>query len=297
MAHDEHRRDTRSTYDIAPWNRFFAAICSISEYEFRPGHTVNFLAEVDLTEVERIRAEAPGERRPSYTAFVAKAVALSLQEFPYANSRVCWRPWLPFWGYRLQRFKQSDVAVAAERNVPGAEAVAFADVLRDADRLSLDEITRWLDALAASDERTNEQWRQFSQLIARLPNWLSALLIRMPYFFEGLWAKYRGGAVLISSPAKYGVDVVAGTWSWPLGISFGLVRPRPLVRDGQVVPRPTFMLSMNFDRRVMAGAQSARFFKRIVDLLEHPPAEPARQPTPVNAEAPAEAFNRDSSSP
>jgi hypothetical protein len=50
---------------------------------------------------------------------------------------VCWRPWLPFWGYRLQRFKQSDVAVAAERNVPGAEAVVFADVLRDADRLSL----------------------------------------------------------------------------------------------------------------------------------------------------------------
>jgi pyruvate/2-oxoglutarate dehydrogenase complex dihydrolipoamide acyltransferase (E2) component len=67
---------------IAPWNRFFAAICSISEYEFRPGHTVNFLAQVDLTEVERIRAEAPDERRPSYTAFVAKAVALSLQEFP-----------------------------------------------------------------------------------------------------------------------------------------------------------------------------------------------------------------------
>jgi hypothetical protein len=105
---------------------------------------------------------------------------------------VCWRPWLPFWGYGLQRFKQSDVAVAAERNVPGAEAVVFADVLRDADRLSLHEITRWLDALASSDERTNEQWRQFSQLIGWLPNWLSALLIRMPYFFESLWAKYRG---------------------------------------------------------------------------------------------------------
>jgi hypothetical protein len=52
---------------------------------------------------------------------------------------------------------------------------------------------------------------------------------------------------------------------------------------------------MNFDRRIMAGAQSARFFKRIVDLLEHPLAEPTHRPTPVNAETSAEAFNCDPS--
>jgi pyruvate/2-oxoglutarate dehydrogenase complex dihydrolipoamide acyltransferase (E2) component len=31
-----------------------------------------------------------------------------------------------------------------------------------------------------------------------------------------------------------------------------------------------FTFAMNFDRRVMAGAQAARFFARICDLLRHP---------------------------
>ena len=41
-----------------------------------------------------------------------------------------------------------------------------------------------------------------------------------------------------------------------------------MVVAGQVVAHPTFVLTLNFDRRLMAGAQAARFFKRIIDLLE-----------------------------
>src|SRR5206468_3362367 len=88
-----------------------------------------------------------------------------------------------------------------------------------------------------------------------------------------LWVKWRGGAVLVSSPAKYGVDVVVGSWSHPLGVSFGLVKPRPVVRDGAVVARTTFTLTLNFDRRVMAGAQAARFFRRVVERLERAETE------------------------
>jgi hypothetical protein len=66
---------------MAPWNRFFAAICSISEYEFRPGHTVNFLAEVDLTEVERIRRRLrTSGGHPTRRSWQRRW--LSLQEFP-----------------------------------------------------------------------------------------------------------------------------------------------------------------------------------------------------------------------
>ena len=50
---------------------------------------------------------------------------------------------------------------------------------------------------------------------------------------------------------------------------------------------PTFTLILNFDRRVMAGAQAARFFKRMVDLLEHAetalalaPRAPAKEGVP-----------------
>ena len=254
-------------YELEPTNRYFEAIRAVADFELRPGPTVSFMTEVDLTQVEAIRRRTPGAK-PSYTAFVAKAVALALRDFPYANRRVCRTPWRLWMGWRLQRFHRFDVAMASERDIPGAESVAFFDVFRDVDSRSLADLTESLRALAASDLESNEQWRSFSKLVTGLPQWLSTRLIRLPYYYPGLWIQYRGASVLISSPSKYGVDAVLATQSFPISLAFGLVKPRPVVRDGKVVPCTTFALTMNFDRRVMAGAQSARFYKRIVDVLE-----------------------------
>jgi pyruvate/2-oxoglutarate dehydrogenase complex dihydrolipoamide acyltransferase (E2) component len=273
-----------TAYVVEPKNKFFEVIRAIAEYEIRPGNTVMFVAEVDLTEVQRVR-QAAGPRKPSYTAFVVKAVALALREHPYANRRVWRRSWLPFlFGPRLQRFHRCDVAVAVERDFPGAESIAFMDILRDADGLSLAKITEELHDLAVCDVTNNRQWREFATLVGRLPSWLSTLLIRMPNYLPSFWVKYRGGAALVSSPAKYGVDVVAGAWTHPIGVSFGLVKPRPVVRDDVVVPCTTFALTLSFDRRVMAGAQGARFFKRMVDLLERAETEMAPYLSPAAPE-------------
>jgi pyruvate/2-oxoglutarate dehydrogenase complex dihydrolipoamide acyltransferase (E2) component len=268
-------------YRIEPKNKFSEATREIVEYEIRPGNTVSFAAEVDLSEVEAIRAASTG-RRPSYTSFVVKAVALALKDFPYANRRVH-KAALPFFGARIQTFLRLDVAVAVERDFPGSEATAFIDIVRDADRPSLAEITDALHDLATCDASTNKQWREFSGVITRLPVWLATRLIRLPCFVPKLWVKWRGGAVLISSPAKYGVDVVVGSWSHPLGVSFGLVKPRAVVVGGEVVARTTFTLTLNFDRRVMAGAQAARFFRRITERLEHAEKElaPYYEPLPA----------------
>lgn len=254
-------------YDIEPKNRYFEAIRAVADFELHPGPKVSFMSQVDLTQVEQLRRNAVGVR-PSYTAFVAKAVALALSEFPYANRRVCRTPTRLWLGWRVQRFHRCDIAIASERDIPGAESVAFFDVFRDVDRQSLVELTESLRALSASDITNNEQWRSFSSLITRLPQWLSTQLIRLPYYFPGMWIKYRGAAVLISSPSRYGVDAVMAAQSYPMSLAFGLVKPRPVVRDGQIVPCTTTALTLNFDRRVMAGAQGARFFKRIIDLLE-----------------------------
>lgn len=74
---------------------------------------------------------------------------------------------------------------------------------------------------------------------------------------------------MISSPAKYGVDMLVGNWPWPIGISFGLVKERPFVINGELTVRPTMMLIMSFDRRLMGGAPAARFFKAVADRLEN----------------------------
>jgi hypothetical protein len=53
-------------------------------------------------------------------------------------------------------------------------------------------------------------------------------------------------------------------------MSYGLVKDRPYVVDGEVTVRPTCFLTMNFDRRVMAGGQAGRFFARVSELLTDP---------------------------
>lgn len=258
------------SYSIEPYNRFLQISLSIIKHEIRPANKVTFFSEVDLSEVEAIRAAAleQGQKKPSYTTFVAKAVALALLEFPYANRRVYRRVWLPFSKPRMQKFNQIDLSVAVERWLPDAEMVAFVDILREADKLSLDEITVRLRELATSDTETNQQWREFSTLVQRFPSWLAGLAIRLPLYSPDLWVKYRGGAVVITSPAKYGVDVVSANWWAPIGVSFGMVRKRPVVCDDQLAAHPTFTLTLNFDARVMAGAQGARFCKGIIDNLE-----------------------------
>ena len=73
---------------------------------------------------------------------------------------------------------------------------------------------------------------------------------------------------MVSSPAKYGVDMLVGNWPWPIGISFGMVKDRLIAIDGKVEVRPTMMLIMSFDRRLMGGAPAARFFRAIADTIE-----------------------------
>lgn len=260
--------DTSERYTLGSANPFLAVLGRLGDSEVRPGRTVTFMHLVDLTAIEAVRARAAAGRacKPSYTAFVVKALALALRAFPYANCRASWWPWR---GPRLQQFHCCDIAVACERNLPDAPMAAFIDVLRDADRASLADITDWLHRLAHCDTSTNVQWRSFHTVITRLPGWLAGILLRLPWLAPSLWVKYRGGAAIVSSPARYGVDAVLATWPHPIGVSFGRVQDRPLVDEGQVVARPTFWLTLNFDRRVMAGAQAARFFRRLVDLLEH----------------------------
>ena len=258
------------SFTIEPNDRFFQVNHLLNVHDIHPGNTVTFFSEVDLTQIEKIRASAKesGNPRPSYTVFVVKSLAMAMKEYPYVNRRVYTQPWRLFNRVRVQTFHKSDIAIAAERALPGREYAAFVDVLRDADKLSLTEIREWLSKLAKSDENNNEQWRSFFSLATKLPPWLSTLLIRLPCYLPKMWVQYRGAATLISSPAKYGVDGVVATWAWPLGVSFGFAKQRPVVRENTVVPAPTFSLVLNFDRRIMAGAQAAQFFARMVELLE-----------------------------
>lgn len=251
-------------------HNFFHTANKVVGKEVHPGNTITFINEIDLTELEEIRAKWKGALKPTYTAFIAKAAALTLIEFPYANRRIFQWPFFPSSKTRMQTFFDINIAIACERNEPEIEVATFMDVIKNVDTLNLSQITKWLLDLSNSDATNNKQWRDFFNLICRAPRWLTPMIISMPKYIPRLWSKWRGGALVISSPGKYGVDYMVGTWPAPIGISFGLAKTRPIVKNGHVVAAKTLFLTLNWDRRVMAGAQAARFFKSLCDRLENP---------------------------
>jgi len=253
-------------FSFLPRNRFFEVVGGIM-FENRGDDKVAMLSEVDMTQCMALRdavARASG-RKPSFTAMVARAVALSLAEHPYANRASVD---LPFFR-RIVQFKDIDITVAVERDTPGVEQATYAGTIANVDRLSLAALTDELRRLAAVEGEHGERWKLFTRVVLGLPPVIARWILRFPRVWPSLWIQHRGGAVMISSPAKYGVDMLVGNWPWPIGFSFGLVKDRPVVVDGQVAVRPTMMLIMSFDRRLMAGAPAARFFNAVALRLHN----------------------------
>jgi len=263
-------KTTVKDFRITPRNRYAAANRAIVESEIRPGISVNVLNEIDMTRIKALRAMYSAESRPPFTAFVVKALARAMEEFPYANRRIYTTPFRFLLGTRFQQFDTVDVGVAVERDLPGDAPLAFVDIIRNCNTASIEEITAFLWNLRGADRDNNDQWRKFSTAIEAMPTWLAKTIIGLPFSSGKLWRKFRGGPALVSSPTKYGIDMLTATWSWPLGMSYGLVKDRPFVVDGELTVRPTCFLTMNFDRRVMSGAQAGRFFARVSELLIDP---------------------------
>ena len=257
-------------------NRYFEVLGGLN-VENQSDNKVAMISELDMSSAIRLRTrlgETEGTK-PSYTALVAKAVSHALVDNPHANRiAIEW----PFWR-RIVQLHDVHMTIAVERDKPGIEQAVFAGTIRHTDRKGLAEITQELQALAQATPETNQRWRQLRWIVETLPTPLARWVIQFPKWWPSLWIEHRGGSVMISSPAKYGVDIMVGAWPWPLGFSFGLVKDRAIAVDGKAVVRPTMALTMSFDRRLMGGAPAARFFKTVCDALEN--AELTLSPSPV----------------
>jgi pyruvate/2-oxoglutarate dehydrogenase complex dihydrolipoamide acyltransferase (E2) component len=251
-------------YKILPKARYFEVLGGLN-VENRSDNKVAMLNEIDMTECERIRSEraARGALKPTYTAFLARAIALSLEKSPHAN-RITIE--LPFWK-RVVQLYGIHITVAVERDKPGVEQAVFAGTIYDANQKSLEQLTEELQGLANTTEETNPRWKLLKTIVERLPSRIARWILSAPRLTPNLWIQHRGGSVMISSPAKYGVDIMVGAWPWPLGFSFGYVRPRPVVVGAAIEARPTMVVTMSFDRRIMGGAPAARFFNMVCSSL------------------------------
>lgn len=80
----------------------------------------------------------------------------------------------------------------------------------------------------------------------------------------------RGATIGVSNTGSYGSE--AGTPLLNPGnavtVALGVIQPRALVVDGEVVARPACTISLTFDHRVLDGATAGRALTDLVELLQ-----------------------------
>jgi pyruvate dehydrogenase E2 component (dihydrolipoamide acetyltransferase) len=191
--------------------------------------------EVDMSEAVRLRERLAdvSDPAPSYNDFIVKAAALALRQFPRVNG-----------AYRdgaVETYSRVNVGVAV-----AADEALVVPTIFDADRLSLGEISRKSRELAA---------RVRDRSIAP--------------------SDVGGGTFTVSNLGMYGVDSFSAVVNPPQAaiLAVGSLKPRAAVDpDGNVVARPTIVLTLACDHRVLYGADGARFLARVRELLERPDA-------------------------
>lgn len=198
--------------------------------------TVTLTLEVDMQEATSLRQQLVGEWektqgvRISFTDVIVKAVAKALTEHPRLNASLQ--------GDQIVEHAEVHVGVAV-----ALENGLIVPVLRNADRKSLLDLGRETKDLA---ERARAG-RLGAQDIT-------------------------GGTFTVTNLGTTGVDAFTPIINPPecaiLGV--GKIAPRPVVRDGEVVVRPTMWLSLTFDHRVVDGHPAGLFLRRVQEILEKP---------------------------
>lgn len=167
---------------------------------------------------------------PGYTDLLAKIVATALRQFPYMNAR------LTTDSIEYLAHINLGIAVDTDRGL-------LVPVIRDADRKGLRQLGEELRELV---ERARAG--------KALPDDLS------------------GGTFTITNLGMYDIDFFTPIINLPeaaiLGV--GRIAPKAVPRDGEVVVREMWTLSLAFDHRITDGAPAARFLQYIKDLIEEP---------------------------
>ena len=80
----------------------------------------------------------------------------------------------------------------------------------------------------------------------------------------------EGGTFTISNLGMFGLDQFAAVLNPPQAaiLAVGASQERPVVRDGQIVARPTMTMTLSCDHRAVDGAPAAEFLETVKAMLE-----------------------------
>jgi pyruvate dehydrogenase E2 component (dihydrolipoamide acetyltransferase) len=199
---------------------------------------VTLVTEADATEFAKAREQLKASVTdswgfaPGYNDLLGLIVARALREFPYMNAR------LSTDGGSIERLAYVNLGMAVD-----TDRGLLVPVIRNADQRRLQNFGTEFRALM---ERARSG--------RSLPDDLS------------------GGTFTITNLGMYEIDAFTPIINLPEAAILGVGRilPKPVVRDGEIVARQMWTLSLAFDHRLVDGAPAARFLQRIKQLIENP---------------------------
>jgi 2-oxoglutarate dehydrogenase E2 component (dihydrolipoamide succinyltransferase) len=189
--------------------------------------------EADFGQVDRLRREHKARYEAAgtaltYTAFIAKAAADTIREFPYVNASLD--------GENVVYHKDINIGIAV-----ALDQGLIVPVIRRADRLSILDLCRVIQDLA---HRARTKQLKHEDVEA------GTFTITNPGIFGGLW-----GLPIISQPQ---VAILA----------VGSVDKRVVVVDDEMTIRPMCYLTLGYDHRLIDGADGGRFLQALKNRLE-----------------------------
>ena len=192
--------------------------------------------DCEVDELLKVRREINDRiegARVSVNDIVIRACALALREVPAANVS---------WAGEGTMTQHGSVDISVAVAVPGG---LVTPIVRNADAKGLVGIAAEMKELAT---RAREG--------KLLPD------------------EYQGGSFSISNLGMYGVRSFDAVINPPQAciLAVGAAEPRPVVRDGEIVPATVMTCTLSVDHRVVDGATGAELLGAIKRNIEYPPA-------------------------
>ncbi|MGX9671266.1 dihydrolipoamide acetyltransferase family protein [Mycobacterium sp. HM-7] len=205
---------------------------SVSRREIPDAHAS---VEVDCAELLRVRDTLAGADG-TVTPFVLTLRLLTIALRHHREFNATWVPSEHVASVHLHESVHLGIGVATSRGL-------LVPVVRDAERLSTRELARAVDGLIRS---------------AR----------------DGTLkpVELHGSTFTVSNFGALGLDQGVPVINYPEAaiLGMGTLKPRAVVRDGDVVARPTMTLTCAFDHRIADGAGAAAFLGELRALIEAP---------------------------
>ena len=216
--------DASENVEVIPFTGMRKRIAEHLSFSRHVAADVTTVVDVDMTEVAALRNRSG----VSYTAYVLEATAQALREFPILNASLE--------GERILVKKDIHLGVAV-----ALEDGLVVPVMRSADRKSVEEISREMEALAGRARN------------GRLEP-----------------AELTGGTFTITNSGAFGSLLFTPIINHPevAILGMGKVADTPVVRDGQIVVRKVMYLCLTYDHRVVDGAPAVQFLQAVKRHLE-----------------------------